>query len=342
VVRVLAIADDLTGALEAGAKFAERGMDAAVTTRLEFEVDAAVTVVDTESRHIDADAAAARVAACARPASLIYKKTDSTLRGNIGPELGALRRAYPEARMTYVPAYPALRRTVRRGRLYVDGVPVHETEFGRDLLNPVGESRVREAVGADFDCEIVDGETDADVGLAAERILAAPGVRIVAGPAAIAGALAERIAHPVAASAEWPRVRECLVVNGSRHPASAAQVEYALARGCLSPEGPWRLFERSFPPNATASEVARATGLSVADSQVDALMVLGGDTAYGILEALGLPLARPMREVLPGVPVSRVDGFRPLLVSKAGGFGAPALLCRLREILDSGRAGGRN
>ena len=53
---ILAIADDLTGALEVGAKFA----GAVVTTDLVVSrrPDRSVLVIDTETRHLDADEAA--------------------------------------------------------------------------------------------------------------------------------------------------------------------------------------------------------------------------------------------------------------------------------------------
>lgn len=104
---VLALADDLTGALEVGAKFAGAGIASLVTTRLAV-VPGDVLVIDTETRHLPAAEAWRRVfhiASSAR-ASLVYKKTDSTLRGNIGAELEAVTVANPGALLHYAPAYP--------------------------------------------------------------------------------------------------------------------------------------------------------------------------------------------------------------------------------------------
>src|SRR6478672_4213431 len=132
-MRVLCVADDLTGALEAGAGFAQYGHRSVVLTSTARESaieDEDVLVVDTESRHVTPEEAKARVLALASIASgaqLIYKKTDSTLRGNIGPELAALSSLARRSRIAYVPAYPAVQRTARDGRLYVNGTPVNET-----------------------------------------------------------------------------------------------------------------------------------------------------------------------------------------------------------------------
>src|SRR5207253_1405487 len=162
-MRILALADDMTGALEAGAKFRASGIETMVLTKPAPSGLAPTVVVDTETRRLAPAAAAARVkqfVADAPGASLIYKKTDSTLRGNIAAELRALADLYPDWRIGYAPAYPALGRTVRGGILYVDSIPVDRTAFGQDALNPICSSSVAEMLGPGLACRIFDGETD--------------------------------------------------------------------------------------------------------------------------------------------------------------------------------------
>src|ERR1039458_4252556 len=111
--RILVLADDLTGALEVGAKFAASGVAAQVGTApalLPRDLHAAAGCfgVDTETRHSDAAEAARRVYEFAHAAynegfSHVYKKTDSTLRGNIAAELAALSEAFAGAPLLYVP-----------------------------------------------------------------------------------------------------------------------------------------------------------------------------------------------------------------------------------------------
>jgi uncharacterized protein YgbK (DUF1537 family) len=69
---------------------------------------------------------------------------------------------------------------------------------------------------------------------------------------------------------------------------------------------------------------------------VDGLAVFGGDTTLGVLEALGTSVVEPIRDLLPGVPVSLVQhGDRPLaLITKAGGFGDDGTLLSIRETLE--------
>ncbi len=328
---VLIIADDLTGALECGARFAQCGLDSSVQVGgCVLGSDADAVVIDTESRHLTCeDAAAAVRQAAAGYSGLIYKKTDSTLRGNIGAELSALSALYPEYRIAYVPAYPAMGRTVRSGILLVKGEPVSETDFGRDLLNPVRDSRVRSIIGDALDCAVFDGETDGDVESAADAILEDPAVRIVAGPSAIGAAIASRITKRSQFAVDWPIVRTALIVNGSRHEASARQVEQLRRPGCLPSS--WQILERDIAPGEDPLQVARDTGLlaTSAAQHLDALIVFGGDTAFGVLAAWGTPLVRPIGEILPGVAVSRVDGRQTLLITKPGGYAGDDLLCRL-------------
>src|ERR1017187_6207270 len=264
---ILAVADDLTGALEIGAKFAGRGMRARVTTELSVRErpDVPVLVVDTESKHPPAEPEAFRLLApqrgliaTAQDASpraklgtvrslrrvrqvalsshwramprqpqipgtvklllpprqsrgvshrtrhlsadaafsvvrevvdaalrfdpwLIYKKTDSTLRGNIAPELRALLELIPCRSMVYAPAYPEMGRTVRRGRLFVGGEPVDQTVFTDDPVDPVRESDLG-VILRGLPVQVEDGETSEDVLAVAARIIAADPPSLVAGP----------------------------------------------------------------------------------------------------------------------------------------------------------------
>ena len=99
---ILALADDMTGALEVGAKFSAAGIRTIISTKPVFANSAHVVVLDTETRHASPEEAAAEVQRFVLEwggglPRLIYKKTDSTLRGNIPAELRALASAYQSA-----------------------------------------------------------------------------------------------------------------------------------------------------------------------------------------------------------------------------------------------------
>ena len=147
-MQLLVIADDFTGALDTGIQFARHGiattlfLSDALTAGLLADCQADVVVADTESRHLPPCDAAARVRAVTRLAKVagcpvFYKKTDSTLRGNLGAELAAMQDVCGAKRLFFAPAYPALGRTTRGGTQLVNGVPLARTDFAADPFNPV-------------------------------------------------------------------------------------------------------------------------------------------------------------------------------------------------------------
>ena len=93
--RLLIIADDLTGANDTGVQFAKQGIETRVVidpAQFIAPFDCQVLVVNTESRHLNADAAYQLVYNVAQQGLQLgipqfYKKTDSTLRGNWAREL---------------------------------------------------------------------------------------------------------------------------------------------------------------------------------------------------------------------------------------------------------------
>ena len=156
---LLILADDFTGALDTGVQFAACGIATRVVVgeQVDFAAnDAAVLVVDTETRHLPAAEAYAVIAKLTREAMSagvfsIYKKTDSALRGNIGAELSALLKTSGERQLPFLPAFPQIDRVTRDGVHYISGVPVTESPFGIDPFEPVRHARVTELIGEQTD-----------------------------------------------------------------------------------------------------------------------------------------------------------------------------------------------
>jgi uncharacterized protein YgbK (DUF1537 family) len=356
-MKILALADDMTGALEVGAKFRHRGFCTEVSTQPAWGRHISVAVLDTETRHLTPEEASVKLTQIlsilsGRRPSMIYKKTDSTLRGNIRSELSAIARHFPDWKVGYVPAYPDLGRTVKDGCLFVHGRPVCETEFARDGLNPVLDGSIVNLLGPDLNVRVFDGEVSMDVEAAARSILADTSMRIAAGPAALADQLAGLIEYPRIPSPVVPGIHQCVVANGSRHPCSAAQIERGIWDGAIgrSTYVPWRLIEgapqHDVEPDAVARGTARELIRGIAAADADAVFIIGGDTAFAFIEALGHPPIEPLREIIVGVPVSSIAaaGLQAafpgrnrnlLLITKAGGFGDPDLFTSFRERLQA-------
>lgn len=150
--KLLVCADDLTGANDIGVQFAKRGIGSVVLINPQAESLPAgyqVVVVNTESRHISPERAAERVRIWVERGRTtgvhyFFKKTDSTLRGNVGAELQAMAEATGVRLLPFSPALPELGRTTRYGVHYVHGHLLHRTEFARDPLNPITSSSVTE------------------------------------------------------------------------------------------------------------------------------------------------------------------------------------------------------
>jgi uncharacterized protein YgbK (DUF1537 family) len=137
--RALVVADDLTGAMDAGWEFAARGFATTVaiagedgTPARETVAEHGVLVVDTDSRSASASEAARAVesAVAAHPAAVVYLKIDSTLRGNPVLAIDAALAATDTGIAVFAPAFPATGRTTANGTHLVDGDPVTEAIDG--------------------------------------------------------------------------------------------------------------------------------------------------------------------------------------------------------------------
>jgi len=138
------VADDLTGAMDSSGYFASLGFSTVVVLDPNFSSDAAVLVITTNSRAEAPEVARERVRQAMRGMAgrVVYKKIDSTLRGNIGEELKVAVEAMASEKAVVAPAFPAVGRTTADGILLVNGVPVAETQFANDPISPVKESSI--------------------------------------------------------------------------------------------------------------------------------------------------------------------------------------------------------
>ncbi len=152
--RCLLISDDLTGGADAGAQFAKRSLSTLLVsfkegTEIGFHkyVSKDVLVINTDSRGLIPDKASKLVSSLFREYDrtlfpIIYKKIDSTLRGNVGFEIDAVLQETNISICFMTPAYPEQNRTLVSGILRVGGKPVGLTEAALDTSSPVRESSV--------------------------------------------------------------------------------------------------------------------------------------------------------------------------------------------------------
>lgn len=143
MTRIVLIADDLTGANDAGVQFVRHGFQASVIFAGQpVQAGTEVLVVDTDTRGRPTEAAYALTRQAADQLAqlmprLVYKKVDSTLRGNLAAEIDAVLDSFGLRLALIAPAFPRIGRTTLDGVQYLNGTPVHETEIGRDPKAPV-------------------------------------------------------------------------------------------------------------------------------------------------------------------------------------------------------------
>ncbi len=161
--RCLIVADDLTGANASGVLLKNFGLSP-VTLTGDLPPPAVVRsgrdvlIVPTDSRAVTPNVAYQRVRsatmALAAPEVQLYtKRIDSTLRGNVGPEIDAMLDALTTAdgsdRMAVVvPAYPQAGRVATGGYLVVNGILLQRSDVARDPKTPVLTSRTLDLVAA--------------------------------------------------------------------------------------------------------------------------------------------------------------------------------------------------
>ena len=132
------IADDLTGANDSAVQFAKFGLKTIVLVEFPDLPDdvfsADVVAVDTQSRSASSERASERVRQAVRilkkvGVARVYKKIDSTLRGNIGVELNAIMDELGVKTCVFSPAFPTNGRIVIGGYLLVNGMPLEGTKI---------------------------------------------------------------------------------------------------------------------------------------------------------------------------------------------------------------------
>ena len=277
------IADDLTGACDTGACFAQRGL------RTWVQIDPAasgatpnsgadVLVFNTLSRALSQPLAVQAVQQVARQITqadaLVYKKIDSTLRGHPGTELHALMQTLGVERALVTPAFPAQGRTVTGGQVFIHGTPLSQTVFASEgavgdlpavfahahyplhvLTQPTAPEarKLLQSPGI----VLADAQTDDDLRRLAQLACECH-VRLLCGSAGFATALAQNVdlsqAEPLSTPASHGAI---LGVAGSRNPSTAGQVRHAEQHGItiLQPPPKWIGCANSRPPEAVVEAI---------------------------------------------------------------------------------------
>jgi uncharacterized protein YgbK (DUF1537 family) len=320
---IVIVADDLTGAADCGMACTAAGLNTLVvfgqiSRALDLSADAIAFDADTRRQLPGLAAAATELAVrqlCAGGGvRVLYKKIDSTLRGNFAVEIAAARQSSvgllapggatdgrtPAASLAIVaPAFPATGRTTRSGRMYLQGKPLEESEVWRnEEIGGLADLTALLQSDAGLRAEFVGLETiRADVESLAVTLgrHAAEGVEAV-----VCDTETEDDLCAIAQAAA--RLRQPMIFAGSAGLARHLPRAFGLARNRESPstiESVWPSIEEKDPGTRVSS---RPVSGSVAAHRAPLLFVIGS-------------MSRVSREQLRMLTVE--SGVRALTLSPA-------------------------
>lgn len=345
--RWLILADDLTGAADCAIAFGRRGQAAAVTWG---EVSDAsdhqlpVMAYDAASRGMSAADAAQRhadiLARLCEPGRTLFKKIDSTLRGQPAAETKAaldyLKANVGAGFGVFAPAFPATGRTTIDGRILVKGSPLEEAEVWQrdhtypnaDLVDVLATAGIRgekvtlatirggdlKSVFAKLAAEgdvvaACDAETDSDLHLIAGASLHASKATFFIGSAGLAHALAGLDAGTTVAPLKIPASEQgTLIVVGSVAGASRSAARKLDETGTVKhfPVAPEALLDASAPERATLAVDVSQHLASGGDALVEIMME--GELNMALGPKLADGLAVTLESVAPSIGAFAATG----------------------------------
>lgn len=360
----LIVADDLTGACDAGVHFAAQGLrtQAPIGEASSVQCGAAVIACNTQTRCSHASAVVSRLEpalalARERKPQILMKKVDSTLRGPVEVEIAWMLERLGLRMAVLAAAFPGAGRVVRGGR-----VEIRDSDFVVEIAacfqqlrcaharcGEVGglRERILEEMERGTQVLIVDAESDADLQQIA-RVERAGSDVLWAGSGGLARALAAQVGGEAASVSRPETSGPVLACVGSDHSVTVEQVrrleqEFAVVRMCADEVGlatARHALERGmdvvleFSREQMEGGPDGALGVKTGLGHCSSLILTGGDTALHVLRSFGAEMLELRNELEPGIPWGEIQGGEAdgkVVVTKSGGFGAGDSLLKCVE-----------
>jgi D-threonate/D-erythronate kinase len=329
--RVVLVADDLTGACDAGVAFIHSGRSVRVwfSPGVLFSAPESVQAFTTNSRSLSPTRAARVVSRTVSSlgsgsGSLFFKKVDSACRGPLGAEVLAAHHSLSTRAILFAPAFPTAGRIVRDGVLEIHDAAGQSNRVRLVGLFPITVRHRIANVSSPSDLEtalesgktilVCDGASQADLENLARAAQNLPGL-LYAGSGGLAQALAglNFVSQPPALV---PAAQRTLIVAGSPHPVTKLQLQ-TLDRERFSGV---RIVKIGIP-FADRLRIRSA----FRSSSPQALVLTGGETALLAVHALEAHSFILQGEIGPGIPWGLIQGGLAhgcVVVTKSGGFGS--------------------
>lgn len=382
------IADDLTGASDTGALFAGKGFSTTVVLDRTQKPSRTteVIVVTTDSRNDRAAEARNKVReACrffkASNIRLLYKKIDSTMKGNIRAEMDEVMKWQKLFQAVICPAFPDQGRIVRKGVLHVHGqstvnlaacLRCRGIQAHLSVAAPISISKVGKALGQSRRFVLADAETDRDLARLVDGVWPRLSGLLLSGSAGLARHVADvlrknskRIPFSGSKCARSRRSQLTgapLIFTGSGHSITEQQIETLIRdrKAFVHSFREWnhgdiqiRLDKGQpvvmrLPVHRQADELIaqllRAVDGLIESASLTEIVIVGGDTGSLVMRWLGALAIELQGEIAPGIPWGILIGGKAdgtTLCTKAGGFGETTSLIRVVDFLRNRRRGRR-
>ena len=372
------ISDDLTGCGDVGLHFADGGLRTIVLVSdserlfkdLKPDAEWDVLVVNTESRFAEPETACEKVKSVLRffrelNIERIYKKIDSSLRGNIGAEIDALFDELNIEELPFCAAFPRAGRTTVEGYHYVQGELVTRTEFARDPRNRVTEAHIPtllKETSKYFDrIKVYNAKTQRDLENIAKEI---PDYLTVCGASGLAGELVKFWGKSTASGRVKPKTvtggsKPVLIISGSVKAVTYEQIEeLKRKKGVLAVPIDFERNRVEIPDAKNAKHILIYPQKSINKSDAEKtirtlvylttglckggffrnLILIGGDTAFNICQALKIDTFQIISSISPGIAFCRTLDGKYNFVLKPGGLGDRETLIKCLEFFDHSRS----
>lgn len=342
------IADDITGAAEIAGIAHRYGLRSLLSMTVPTATDGYdVIVIATDARSYGAQEAArmtqeiyALLPEDVRTSPLLFRKTDSALRGNVREELDALGGDF-----IYMPANPSKGRIIRDGIYYINEVPLADTDFRFDPEFPAFSSVISERLPG---IVYANATTKADVDAVVNKAMAEG--RRLAGAADLFASLIEHV-YDIAPVA--PKAFDGLAAEATMLVVCGSTQSRALDLGIRIESMPLDVFYGTAAPVTWSASIIdryrreRSAIITIGDKEVrkgkdaavylrtamaevvctllaaqmpDELVIEGGATAFAILSQLPHKEFVITDEIAPGVVRMNVAGTATHITLKPGSY----------------------
>jgi uncharacterized protein YgbK (DUF1537 family) len=345
----LLIADDLTGVCDTGVQFVRRGLSCEVQFDLSTNRSSRADVVayNTNSRNDNLSDSRRKIEAIAeryagRDTGLLFKKIDSTMRGNVGEEIAAALEHFQCESAIIAPAYPAMLRTIQGGvlewtdcsgaeRIDIPQMLVRQGMASEQIVSIKPEGQNPATLAFTLNTDIANGAKLIVVDSVSQdnlRTLVAAGTKLGrrilwVGSAGLGIALAHHL-RKTEVKQTMPQTQDASVVFciGSTHPVTVRQKAMLMAASdAVEIEAESKNIKiarqtvREKRYLVVIIERDKATEFSVREVfccleglQLAGIVFTGGDTGMLVCKVLGAHTIQLRDEIVPGLPWGTLRG----------------------------------